>query len=248
MLSVNEDADPACFLRDVRLHQSLLSEFGRELTAQSSILDFGCGHGAMVQAYRLAGLQAFGADVKVERPADWLRAITAVNGSYRIPFDDEAFDFVYSNSVLEHVEDLDSALSEMKRVLKPGGVSLHFFPPRAKPIEPHVLVPLGGMVRARPWLLLWALLGVRNSFQKGLSSSRVARSNHAYLHGQTFYRSKGEFARRLGRHFQTVVFADRQMIKHSYGRARRLSAMSERLPPIASAYGALHQRCVFCVK
>src|SRR5262249_48133121 len=39
-----------------------------------------------------------------------------------IPFDDEFFDIVHANSVIEHVADLDAALSEIFRVLKPGGV------------------------------------------------------------------------------------------------------------------------------
>jgi SAM-dependent methyltransferase len=248
MPTVSETADPDVFMPDVRLHQGILSEFGRHLTPDSTILDFGCGHGGMVEAYRRSGLQAFGADITIERPGQWLRPIrTGVEG-YRLPYDDGVFDFVFSNSVLEHVEDLDRALSEITRVLKPGGASLHFFPPRARPIEPHVLVPLAGMLRARPWLYLWAFLGVRNSFQKGLGVADVARSNHAYLHGRTFYLSKREFTRRMRRYFKEVIAADHQMIRHSYGRARRLAGPARLMPPVAAAYGALHQRCVFCVK
>jgi SAM-dependent methyltransferase len=245
---VHEDDDPQSFMRVVELHRSILSEFDCALTARSRILDFGCGHGGTVHAYRRAGFDAFGADVKVERPAEWLRTIRAVNGHYRIPFEDGTFDFLYSTSVLEHVNDLGAALSEMHRVLKPGGAGLHLFPPRGRPIEPHVRVPLGGMVQSRAWLLLWALLGVRNTFQKGLGFSRVARSNYAYLHTQTFYRSKGDLRRRLEEHFRTVVFADRQMIKHSYGRARHLSGLVGLFPPLASWYGSLHQYCVFCLR
>ena len=248
MPKVSEDADPLVFVPDVRLHQGILSEFGRHLTADWTILDFGCGHGGMVQAYRLLGLQAFGADVKVERPGESQRPIRTAAGTYTLPFDDGTFDFVYSNSVLEHVEDLDGAMAEIERVLKPDGTSLHFFPPRGRPIEPHVFVPFAGMLRARPWLYLWAFVGVRNPFQKGLGFARVARSNHAYLHSQTFYRSTRDFTSRMRRHFRTVVLADRQMIAHSYGRARRLAGPARLLPPLAAAYGALHQRCVFCAK
>ena len=244
----HEDADPRVFMPDVRLHRSLLSEFGRELTERSVILDFGCGHGGLVEVYRQAGFQAFGADVKVERPAEWLRMIPAVNGTYRLPFDDATFDFVFSNSVLEHVEDLDAALHDIQRVLKPGGATLHLFPPRTALIEPHVHLPFSGILQGPAWLRLWASLGVRNSFQRGLSAAQVARHNHDFLHSQTFYRSKRDLGRYLRRHFQTVVFADHQMIKHSYGRAGRLGALVKICPPIASWYGSLHQRCVFCAK
>lgn len=38
-----------------------------------------------------------------------------------IPFEDNTFDVIFCNHVLEHVKDDHLALSEMKRVLKPGG-------------------------------------------------------------------------------------------------------------------------------
>lgn len=39
-----------------------------------------------------------------------------------LPFDDNSFDFVYSSHVLEHIEDRKLAISEIFRVLKPGGI------------------------------------------------------------------------------------------------------------------------------
>ncbi len=39
----------------------------------------------------------------------------------RLSFPSDSFDVVITNEVLEHVPDLDSALSEMARVLRPGG-------------------------------------------------------------------------------------------------------------------------------
>jgi SAM-dependent methyltransferase len=39
-----------------------------------------------------------------------------------IPFDNEYFDTVFATEVFEHIHDLDTALKEMYRVLKPGGV------------------------------------------------------------------------------------------------------------------------------
>ena len=40
---------------------------------------------------------------------------------HEIPFDDHTFDIIFCNHVLEHVEDDLKAMSEMRRVLKPGG-------------------------------------------------------------------------------------------------------------------------------
>src|SRR5712692_803886 len=151
--------------KEINLYRAIAKELGRDITSESTILDFGCGEGEMVYQWRNLGFNAFGVDIKLTMQDAFLRLIPN-EGKYRIPFEDETFDFIFSNQVLEHVKNLPNALSEMYRVLKAGGFSLHFFPPRLKPIEPHILVPFAGVFQAYPWLLFWSLLGVRNSFQK----------------------------------------------------------------------------------
>lgn len=44
--------------------------------------------------------------------------------------DDESFDFVYSSHLLEHLPDIDVALTNWDRVLKPGGYLLLYLPHR----------------------------------------------------------------------------------------------------------------------
>lgn len=41
-----------------------------------------------------------------------------------IPYDDNSFDIVIANHILEHVSDVDTALSEINRVLKPEGIAI----------------------------------------------------------------------------------------------------------------------------
>ncbi len=46
-------------------------------------------------------------------------------------FPTDTFDYIYSNAVFEHIEDVDKAWREVARVLKPGGVTrigIHLFP------------------------------------------------------------------------------------------------------------------------
>ena len=51
---------------------------------------------------------------------------------HEIPFEENQFDVVFCNHVLEHVDDDLKAISEIARVLKPGGwaiLQVPFFPP-----------------------------------------------------------------------------------------------------------------------
>jgi SAM-dependent methyltransferase len=226
--------------RDVTLHAAILADLGHALDPTSTILDFGCGDGYLVEAYRRAGFQAVGADINLPRPHNWLHQIDPSN--YRLPFRDRVFDVVVSNSVLEHVEDLDGALAEIARVLKPGGASLHFFPPPWRFVEQHVFVPLSGVLRPRWWLQVWARLGVRNSFQRGLSWRETARRNREYLQTKTFYRSRRALRAVVGARFERVTFATRSMIRRSYGRARHLSPVA---PLVERLYDTFHYRCLF---
>ena len=53
--------------------------------------------------------------------------------------------FVYSTSVFEQVPEQKLAFREIYRVLKPGGLFLHNFPSKWRPIQLHMRVPLGGI-------------------------------------------------------------------------------------------------------
>ncbi len=51
-----------------------------------------------------------------------LRNVDIVADAERIPFKDLSLDVIISNAVLEHVKDMDAALKEISRVLKPKGL------------------------------------------------------------------------------------------------------------------------------
>ena len=54
---------------------------------------------------------------------------------HEIPFEENTFDVVFCNHVLEHVNDDKKAVKEINRVLKPGGwaiLQVPFFPPLKK--------------------------------------------------------------------------------------------------------------------
>ncbi len=233
--------------KDIQLHRAILNELGYNLDSNSVILDFGCGEGKRVYEYRNAGFNSFGVDINLNHANDLLRLIHATNG-YRIPFNDETFDFVFSEQVFEHVQDYASALSEIWRILKPGGFSLHLFPSKYIPIEPHIFVPFGGIFQGYAWLLLWAFLGIRNSFQKGLTYRDVAARNLDYLRNNTCYMPKSEIQRHILAHYGNVTFTEKYLIKHSYARARYIYPIVKIFPFVASLYSSFYYRLIFFEK
>ncbi|HEX9234813.1 MAG TPA: methyltransferase domain-containing protein, partial [Actinomycetota bacterium] len=83
------------------------------------ILDIGCGSSRIVQSLP----QAVGMDMQI-RKLRWLRAPGRhlVQGSLsQLPFSDGSFDAVISSEVIEHIPRDQVDLSEMVRVLAPGG-------------------------------------------------------------------------------------------------------------------------------
>jgi dolichol-phosphate mannosyltransferase len=83
------------------------------------ILDIGCGSSRILQSLP----QAVGLDMQI-RKLRWLRAPgrQLVQGSLsELPFPDEAFDAVICSEVIEHIDRDAIDLSDMVRVLAPGG-------------------------------------------------------------------------------------------------------------------------------
>jgi SAM-dependent methyltransferase len=95
------------------------------------ILDLGCGDGFIAKL-------AFGCPLDVGIDNDYLALQKAFClGSYRVlintdarhlPFKDGTFRTVYSNGAMEHMDDLNSVLSEIARVLMPYGVLVTLVP------------------------------------------------------------------------------------------------------------------------
>jgi SAM-dependent methyltransferase len=113
-------------------------------------LDYGCGGGETVVAGVKQGLDVYGSEVFYEG-APVTRAMAQSTGllgerilpmnAGRLPFEDRYFDFVFHNQVFEHVPDIDLALSEIYRVLKPDGLMLSVFPCREVLWDGHCGVP-----------------------------------------------------------------------------------------------------------
>ena len=66
--------------------------------------------------------EMFGALVAAGEVPDSGTARTQVGDALGLPYDDDSFDVVLMSEILEHIPDDESAIAEMVRILKPGGV------------------------------------------------------------------------------------------------------------------------------
>jgi SAM-dependent methyltransferase len=67
--------------------------------------------------------------------------ISVIRFDKPLPYKENSFDVIISNQVLEHVEDIAFAASELSRILKPDGVMYHHFPSREFWREAHTGIP-----------------------------------------------------------------------------------------------------------
>ncbi len=115
-------------------------EFARDYVRNGTVLDYGCGSGYGTAMLAKDCRQIIGVDVSIEAIAASRDNYAANNLSYLpisraerapLPFRDASFSTVLSFQVIEHIEDVDSYLSEIRRVLCPGGLFLLATPDRS---------------------------------------------------------------------------------------------------------------------
>jgi SAM-dependent methyltransferase len=215
------------------------------------VLDFGCGDCWLVRSFRQRGVQAYGCDIKLPdtdscRELQEHGIVMRMDGEPpRAPFPEGMFDLVTSNMVLEHVSDLSTACAELHRLLKPGGLMMHVFASRYSLLEPHCYVPLASVIRPYWWLYLWAVLGVRGDFQKGLSATATARHNQRFLR-TTQYPTQGRIKRIVGQYFEDVAFREDVYLRFT-PRGRRLPPVLHSWP-VAALYRATRARVLVARK
>ncbi len=124
-------AEQAVLQREVE--SRLLERLEYLKAAPMRALDAGCGPGRAVAElrarFRKADVVAMdlaeGMLAQARRVGGWWRPQPCVQGDLMaLPFADASFDLLFSSLALQWCEDLDAALEECRRVLRPGGLLL----------------------------------------------------------------------------------------------------------------------------
>lgn len=112
-----------------RYFRDALTRLGR-IPTELTLLDVGCGGGLLAEDFAALGCKVTGVDRSV--PTLDAARVHALQGGLdiryvegdaaRLPFDDGRFDVVCCCDMLEHVDDVGPVITEIARVLRPGGV------------------------------------------------------------------------------------------------------------------------------
>jgi 2-polyprenyl-6-hydroxyphenyl methylase/3-demethylubiquinone-9 3-methyltransferase len=101
--------------------------------AGKNALEVGCGGGILCEEIAGLGFNTTGIDpaaqsinIASEHAAEnGLKISYIIGKGESLPFSDGIFDIVFCCDVLEHVQDLPKVISEISRVLKPGGIFIY---------------------------------------------------------------------------------------------------------------------------
>jgi SAM-dependent methyltransferase len=155
--------------------------------APRALLDWGCGHGHAAAALQRAGLQVTaleyvpGVDEGHKAPLPFFPEVEALytREPVRLPFDDGSFDAALSLGVLEHVRDPEGSLSELRRVLRPGGtLYVYKLPNRYSYLERVAKLARLGHHGMLPDDTLWTPASARSALERhGFRVSEVRRTN-----------------------------------------------------------------------
>lgn len=131
------------------------------VTPADTALDLACGTGDIAYGVAAAGAEVVGLDITL-RMLQLARAKAAgpkvrflAGDMSALPFAAARFDLVTTGYGLRNVPDLDGAIREMARVLRPGGrlLSLDFNRPRSRAVRLVYLAYLTAAGSALGWLL-----------------------------------------------------------------------------------------------
>ena len=149
---------------DAEYEEQILPLAAEELLGMDQVLDVGCGDGQVSRLVKrlgagfVAGIDPTWNQVTVAAERGGGLHVTKA-GADGLPFFDETFDAVVACLVFEHIQDVDTAISEVARVLRPGGRFCFFLnhpllqTPGSGLIDDQILDPPEQYWRIGPYLI-----------------------------------------------------------------------------------------------
>ena len=102
------------------------------LTANSKILDVGCGRCEVLDAFGQLGFDISGVDaserIRGFAPTSISKLEILDFSKEDLPFENDEFDVVFTKSVIEHISDPTHLMKEIRRILRPGGIFISLTP------------------------------------------------------------------------------------------------------------------------
>lgn len=145
-------------------------------------LEVGCGGGLLTEEIAILGFMTEGIDpseqsinsaINHSREKELLIRYSIGYGE-RLPFHDKNFEVVFCCDVLEHVRDLPQVISEISRVLKPGGIFIYDTINRTRISK---LVAIKVLQEWKRWAILPANLHVWEMFIRPEELKSLFRQN-----------------------------------------------------------------------
>jgi len=101
-----------------------------QMSSGDALLEAGCGRGDLLREFQALGLECSGFDVSPVAgefvPNIGIKRVDIEINEF--PYLDNEFDFVFSKSLMEHLENPEAYMREVHRVLKPGGLCISMIP------------------------------------------------------------------------------------------------------------------------
>ncbi len=109
----------------------------------SKILDLGCGNGISARVLNQTGFDVVGTDISplfLEEARNWEnpKLRYEICDVLELPFDNDSFDVICSNELIEHLPDVETALTEMVRVVRKDGRIVLSGPNLCSPLTPFL--------------------------------------------------------------------------------------------------------------
>lgn len=113
------------------------------------VIEIGCGQGHLTRALADRGADVVGIDANPQAEDVAGTSLVRHMRAEKLEFEDASFDFVVSVHAIEHIPELETALGEMARVLRPGGKTVFVYP--AEPIMGLYAIPSSIILHGTPF-------------------------------------------------------------------------------------------------